>query len=118
MRRAAVLTYLHADHLGSPVLTTATGVNATQNYRAYGKVRAYSGSFPTRYQFTGQYKDDSNLTPFVPLPHWLSPRVDPLTDGGRGDKANVPGTAHTNPWPARVLLSRVGELTSSRAGGV
>ena len=83
MRRAAVLTYLHNDHLGSPVVTTASGItNATQNYLAYGKVRTFAGSFPSRYQFTGQYKDDYNLTPFVPLPYWLSPRVDPLTDGG------------------------------------
>jgi RHS repeat-associated protein len=64
MRRAAVLTYLHADHLGSPVVTTASGVNATQTYLAYGKVRNYTGSFPSRYQFTGQYKDDSGLQYF------------------------------------------------------
>ena len=84
MRRAAVLTYLHNDHLGSPVVTTASGItNATQNYRAYGKVRSFAGSFPTRYQFTGQYKDDSKLTPFVPLPRWQSPLVDALADWGR-----------------------------------
>jgi RHS repeat-associated protein len=53
--------YLHNDHLGSPVLTTSSSATASQKYYAYGKVRSYSGSFPTRYQFTGQHIDDSDL---------------------------------------------------------
>jgi hypothetical protein len=46
--------------LGSTVLTTSSA-NATHNYYAYGRVRNYSGSFPTRHQFTGQYVDDTGL---------------------------------------------------------
>ena len=60
MKRGTVLTYLHNDHLGSPVLTTNASI-ATQTYYAYGKVRTFTGSFPTRYQFTGQYLDNSSL---------------------------------------------------------
>ena len=61
MRQNGVLTYLHNDHLGSSVLTTNATTNATQTYRAYSKVRTYSGPFHTRYQFTGKYVDDSVL---------------------------------------------------------
>jgi RHS repeat-associated protein len=46
--------------LGSTVLTTSS-LDATHNYYAYGKLRGYTGSFPTRHQFTGQYIDDTGL---------------------------------------------------------
>jgi RHS repeat-associated protein len=44
------------------VLTTSGTISATQTYRAYGLARSSTGTIPTRYQFTGQYQDDSGLT--------------------------------------------------------
>ncbi|MCB0184366.1 MAG: RHS repeat-associated core domain-containing protein, partial [Caldilineaceae bacterium] len=59
-KNGSTLYYLHSDQLGSTVLTTSSA-NATQTYYAYGRLRNYSGSFPTRHQFTGQYIDDTGL---------------------------------------------------------
>ena len=44
---------LHADHLGSTVLTT--GVSGSKKYYAYGATR--TGSVPTDYGFTSQQED-------------------------------------------------------------
>ena len=51
------VTYLHADHLGSTVLTT--GVAGSKKYHAYGSAR--SGSVPTDIQFTGQMTSTTGL---------------------------------------------------------
>jgi hypothetical protein len=60
MRKGGSLYYLHAAPLGSSVLTTRSA-DATEQFRAYGAVRGYSGSNPSRYQFTSQYIDSTGL---------------------------------------------------------
>ena len=42
-------------------LLTTSGADATEQFRAYGAVRGYSGSNPSRYQFTGQYIDNTGF---------------------------------------------------------
>jgi hypothetical protein len=78
--------YLHNDHLGSPVLTTSSSATASQVYYAYGKVRSYSGSFPTLYQFTGQHIDDTDLMDSLRSPLMDSLRS-PLMDSLRSPQA-------------------------------
>ncbi len=66
MRINGVLQYLHADHLGSTVLTT-NATNATvigdEGYLAYGRNRRGTG-VPTNFKFTGQKQDGSELQYF------------------------------------------------------
>ncbi len=62
MKRNGVLTYLHADHLGSIVATTSSGVlTSSRGYRAYGNYRRGVLLLPTDYRFTGQQQDASGL---------------------------------------------------------
>lgn len=63
-RNGSTLSYLQADQLGGMALSTSSAGNATLGHRAYGRMRIYSGSTPTRYQFTGQYIDDTGLQYF------------------------------------------------------
>ncbi|MEZ4736337.1 MAG: RHS repeat-associated core domain-containing protein [Caldilineaceae bacterium] len=60
-RNNGTLYYLHNDHLGGMAFSTSSSGNATLGYYAYGRRRAWSGSIPTRHQFTGQYIDDTSL---------------------------------------------------------
>jgi RHS repeat-associated protein len=62
MKRDGVLTYLHADHLGSIVATTniSGALTSSRGYRAYGNYRR-GGDLPTDYRFTGQKQDASGL---------------------------------------------------------
>jgi RHS repeat-associated protein len=51
------LTYLHADHLGSVLVTT--GVAGNKRFYPYGAT--ISGSIPTDYGYTGQHNDGTGL---------------------------------------------------------
>ncbi|MGQ0602473.1 MAG: RHS repeat-associated core domain-containing protein, partial [Anaerolineales bacterium] len=63
------LYYLHSDHLGSTSVTTcgsgacgtAGTVVARQWYEPFGKVRASSGTLPTKRTYTGQYTEEPGL---------------------------------------------------------
>ena len=63
MRKGGALYYLHADHLGSTVLTTdANGVSqSNQQYAAFGSPRGGSGTLPTDHTYTGQKRDGTGL---------------------------------------------------------
>ena len=65
MRRAAVLTYLHNDHLGSTVLTTNASGNSqgAKGYLAYGRDRT-GNELATENRFTGQKGDGTGLQYF------------------------------------------------------
>ena len=54
------LYYLHADHLGSTVMTTEGHTVITQEYNAYGSKRG-GGTLPTDHAFTGQKRDGTGL---------------------------------------------------------
>ena len=54
------LYYLHADHLGSTVMTTEGHTVITQEYNAYGSKRG-GGTLPTGHAFTGQKRDGTGL---------------------------------------------------------
>ncbi len=64
-RKHGVLTYLHTDHLGSPVLTTnSSGTTVTDHgYYAYGLDRR-GGELGTDHRFTGQKLDGVGLQYF------------------------------------------------------
>jgi len=57
------LVYLHGDHLGSVTLTTGDGGAkvSSQEYDAWGKVRAGDNSGTTPIDFTGQHRDGTGL---------------------------------------------------------
>lgn len=57
------LTYLHADHLGSTVLTTEGSINNSQSYFAFGAKRD-GGTLTTDHKFTGQKLDGTGLMYF------------------------------------------------------
>ena len=63
MRKGSTLYYLHADHLGSTVLTTdANGnIHSNQQYAAFGAPRSSSGTLPTDHTYTGQKRDGTGL---------------------------------------------------------
>ena len=58
-----VVSYLHADHLGSASLATTSGgaVHSQQRYYPYGAPRWSSGTLPTDYRFTGQRSEEATL---------------------------------------------------------
>jgi hypothetical protein len=111
--------YLHNDHLGSPVLTTSSSATASQVYYAYacpersrrGKVRSYSSSFPTRYQFTGQHIDDSDLMDSLRSPLMDSLRS-PLMDSLRSPQAYM--NARYGVYPE--LVEGTGARVSHQSG--
>ena len=65
MRQGSVVSYLHADHLGSASLTTNESGNPTSQlrYLPYGAPRpGYpTGSVPTDLRFTGQRSEEASL---------------------------------------------------------
>jgi len=70
MRKGGTLYYLHADQLGSIVMTTEGTTTVDQLYCAYGRQRTVSGgvsscpggnSLPTGHTFTGQKLDGTGL---------------------------------------------------------
>lgn len=66
MRSGGTLNFLLGDHLGSTSLTTsATGTVISElRYKAWGEVRYASGTTPTKYTYTGQfrYMDDPSTS--------------------------------------------------------
>jgi hypothetical protein len=112
--------YLHNDHpsaslrtsLGSPVLTTSSSATASQMYYAYacpersrrGKVRSYSGSFPTRYQFTDQHIDDSDLMDSLRSPQaYMNARYGVHPELAEGTGAPVSSSVLTRSFPTPGL---------------
>ena len=76
MREGSTVYYLLSDHLGSTSLTTDSNgsVVSEMRYSAWGGVRYSSGTTPTEYTFTGQYREDYNtIRPHAAL-ECLSPR--------------------------------------------
>ena len=62
MRKGGALYYLHADHLGSTVMTTqGQAIDSTQQYAAFGSPRSSSGTLPTDHTYTGQKRDGTGL---------------------------------------------------------
>jgi len=62
-RKGGVLSYVHADHLGSrSVETNSSGTqNASRTYYAYGSTRTSSGTLQTDRTYTGQKSDGTGL---------------------------------------------------------
>ena len=63
IRKGRVLSYVHADHLGSSsVETSRNGApTASRSYYAYGSTRNSSGILQTDRTFTGQNSDSTGL---------------------------------------------------------
>jgi RHS repeat-associated protein len=63
VRQGGVVSYLHADHLGSASLATTSGgaVHSQQRYLPYGAERWHTGTLPTDYRFTGQRSEEATL---------------------------------------------------------
>jgi RHS repeat-associated protein len=61
MRENSILIFLSGDHLGSTSLVykTDTGLVIKKLYKPWGETRYTSTTMPTRFQFTGQYREVS-----------------------------------------------------------
>jgi RHS repeat-associated protein len=61
MRENSTLIFLSSDHLGSTSLVykTDTGLIIKKLYKPWGETRYTSTAMPTRFQFTGQYREVS-----------------------------------------------------------
>jgi RHS repeat-associated protein len=61
MRENSTLIFLSGDHLGSTSLVykTDTGLVIKKLYKPWGETRYTSTTMPTRFQFTGQYREVS-----------------------------------------------------------
>jgi RHS repeat-associated protein len=87
------LVWLVGDHLGSTsiAVTDTSGATERQGYKAWGETRF--GSVPTKYQFTGQYKDSYlNLDWYGS--RWLDPELGRFTQ----PDALVPNPGNPLDW--------------------
>ena len=107
MRKAGVLSYLLADHLGSTIGTCDATCSAAslvnRRYYSYGEMRYTTGTMPSQRLFTGQTFDDSMLLYYYGA-RWYDPSLgmfisaDTIVPGPSNPQAlNRYSYCHNNP---------------------